>query len=181
MKRNSAPSTKAMIVLPTRELAVQCQAVIEKLAQFTEISCVLVVGTIIHISFMIVENHTRLCTAKIQTHNVLINIMALPRRIFVEISQSWPRDRRTERQHTRNCTEKKAWHYCLYARKNDRSREEHQGGDTGDTHPSRSWWGRQVRFRWNFDEISGMIRRKIWSVFILKMTKFLWKFGDLRL
>ncbi|PRP88897.1 hypothetical protein PROFUN_00365 [Planoprotostelium fungivorum] len=44
MKKGKAASIKGLILLPTRELAVQCHAVIEKLAQFCEVTAAIIVG-----------------------------------------------------------------------------------------------------------------------------------------
>ena len=43
-RNRNTPATRVLIVMPTRELAAQCQAMMTKLAQFTDITSALVVG-----------------------------------------------------------------------------------------------------------------------------------------
>eukprot|EP01117_Protostelium_nocturnum_P013601 TRINITY_DN5091_c1_g1_i4.p1 TRINITY_DN5091_c1_g1~~TRINITY_DN5091_c1_g1_i4.p1 ORF type:complete len:812 (+),score=400.78 TRINITY_DN5091_c1_g1_i4:161-2596(+) len=42
--RNRGRGIRALVILPSRELALQCHAVIEKLSQYTELNCVAIVG-----------------------------------------------------------------------------------------------------------------------------------------
>ena len=43
-RNRNTPATRVLIIMPTRELAAQCQAMLTKLAQFTDITSALVVG-----------------------------------------------------------------------------------------------------------------------------------------